>query len=90
MTTRSSSVWPMTRRPVADAVLAVEQLLEHDDVALALEVERQHDVHRLVEHDLLAAPERVELDGRADGDAHLAAAVEDVDVSSSWRVRKTP
>ena len=36
------------------AVAAVQHLLEHDHVAGPLELAGQHDVERLVEHDLLA------------------------------------
>ncbi|CAB4966268.1 unannotated protein [freshwater metagenome] len=56
-----------------------EDLLEHHDLADLLEVERGDDVERLVEHDLLAAHEAVELDGRADADPQLATPGEDVD-----------
>ncbi len=58
---------------------AVEQLLEHDDVALPLEGERADDVERLVEHDLLPAAQAVDLDRGAHRDAELAAAGEHVD-----------
>src|SRR3954447_17996183 len=46
------------------AVAAFEDLLEQDDVTLALELAHLHDVERLVEHDLLAALQRVDLDRR--------------------------
>ena len=66
--------------PDDQGALAVgEHLLEHDDLADALELQRRDDVHRLVEHDLLAAAQVVELDAGADGDPQLAAAGEDVD-----------
>ena len=39
------------------AVAAVEDLLEHDDLAGPLEAARGDDVHRLVEHDFLAVLE---------------------------------
>src|SRR4051794_11814935 len=61
------------------AVAAFENLLEQDDVALALELPHLHDVERLVEHDLLATVQRLELDGRRDGHAQLAPTGEDVD-----------
>ena len=61
------------------AVAAVEDLLEHDDLAGALEAARGDDVHRLVEHDLLAVLELVAVDLGRDGDAQLAAGGEDVD-----------
>ena len=58
-----------------------EDLLEHHDFALALELEGAHDVECLVQHDFLALAEVGDLDGRAHGDAQLAAAGEDVDRS---------
>ena len=61
------------------ALAVGEQLLEHHDLADLLELERGDDVERLVEHDLLAAHEGVEVDRGADVDAQLAAAGEDVD-----------
>ena len=61
------------------ALTVGEHLFEGDDLADALEVEGGDDVHRLVEHDLLAAREVVELDGGADGHAQLASPGEDVD-----------
>ena len=63
------------QRPVA----ALEDLLEHDDLAGPLEAERVHDVERVVEQDLLAAPQLVDLDARRDRHPQLAAAGEDVD-----------
>ena len=66
--------------PHHEGALAVgEDLLEHDDLADALEVQRRDDVHRLVEHDLLAADHVVEVHAGAHGDPQLAAAGEDVD-----------
>ena len=62
------------QRPVA----ALEQLLEHDDLAHGLVPLGDHHVERLVEHDLLAGPQLVQLDGGADADPHLAAAGEHV------------
>ena len=44
------------------AALVLEELLEHDDLARDLEPAREHDVERLVEHDLLAALELVDVD----------------------------
>ena len=61
------------------AVAALEDLLEHDDLAGPLVAARGDDVHRLVEHDLLAVPQLLERDLRRDGDAQLAAGGEDVD-----------
>ena len=61
------------------AVAAVEDLLEHDDLAGTLEAARRDDVHRLVEHDLLAAPEFGGLDLGRHRDAQLATGGEDVD-----------
>ena len=60
------------------AVAVLEDLLEHDDLADRLEALGDHDVQRLVQHDFLAGPQVVELDARADADAHLAAAGENV------------
>src|SRR4051794_11980656 len=60
------------------ALTVGEHLLERDDLADALELEGVDDVHRFVEHDLLAAREAVELDRRAHGDAQLATTGEDV------------
>ena len=61
------------------AVAALEDLLEHDDLAGALEAARGDDVHRLVEHDLLAVLQLVDVDLGRDRDAQLAAGGEDVD-----------
>ena len=49
--TRSSSARAITRARLPSS----SHLLERHDLALDLEVERLDDVHRLVEHDLLAA-----------------------------------
>ena len=57
----------------------VEQLLERDDLAGDLGVAGEHDVERLVEHDLLAAPQLLGLELGVHRDAHLAARGEDVD-----------
>src|SRR5690606_28505596 len=57
----------------------VEELLEHDDFALFFEVECFDDVEGLVEQDLLAALEGVDVDRRADVHAEFASAGEDVD-----------
>src|SRR4051794_25278096 len=70
---------PDDQRPLGDPVDRLQQLLEHDHVAGLLEAARLDDVHRLVEHDLLAVLEVLELDVGRDGDAQLAAAGEDVD-----------
>ena len=59
--------------------VVVEDLLDDDDLADALEAVGGDDVHRLVEHDLAAGHELARLDRRAHGDLHLAAAGEDVD-----------
>ena len=61
------------------ALAVGEHLLEHHDLADLLELEGGDDVERLVEHDLLAAPQDVEVDGGADVDPELAAAGEHVD-----------
>ena len=61
------------------AVAALEDLFEHDDLAGPLEAARGDDVHRLVEHDLLAVAQLVERDLGRHGDAQLAARGEDVD-----------
>ena len=63
------------QRPLA----VLEDLLERDDLALALAAAGQHDVERLVEHDLGAPLERLGVDVGMEGDAHLAAAGEHVD-----------
>ena len=55
----------------AGAVL--EQLLVDHDLALDLGPAGEHDVERLVEHDLLAALHLVDLELGVRGDAHLAA-----------------
>ncbi len=60
------------------ALAVLQDFLEGDDVADALEGHRVDDVERLVEHHLLAAPQLVEVDARADVDPQLAAAGEDV------------
>ena len=59
--------------------MVVEQLLEGDDLTGDLVPARQDDVEGVVEDDLLAALELVELDLGVQGDAHLAAAGEHVD-----------
>ena len=61
------------------ALAVGEQLLEHHHLADLLEVERGDDVEGLVEHDLLATQQVVEVDGRADVDPQLATAGEHVD-----------
>ena len=62
-----------------DPVAVGEQLLEHDDLADLLEVECGDDVEGLVEHDLLALGQGVEVDRGADVDPELATAGEHVD-----------
>ena len=61
------------------AVLALEELLEDDDLARHLGAAGEHHVERLVERDLLAAHDRVDVDLGVHRDAHLAAGGEDVD-----------
>ena len=62
--TRSSSARPDHEH----APLVLEQLLDHDDLAGDLEPAREHDVERLVERDLLAALEDVDVDLGVDRD----------------------
>ena len=57
----------------------LEDLLERDDLAGGLGRAGQHDVERLVEHDLAAPHELVGVELGVDRDAHLAAARVDVD-----------
>ena len=66
------------QRPVA-APSGLQHLLEHHDLADPLEPERVDDVERVVEQDLLAAPELVDLERGRDRHPQLAAAGEDVD-----------
>ena len=61
------------------ALAVLEELLEHHDLADALEAEGLDHVERLVEHDLLATLERVDVDRRADVHPQLAAAGEHLD-----------
>ena len=61
------------------AVPALEELLEDDDLAGDLGAAGEHDVERLVERDLLAALDAVDLDLGVHRDPHLAAGGEDVD-----------
>ncbi len=56
----------------------LEQLLVDHHLALDLGPPGEHDVERLVEHDLLAAPHLVDLELGVHGDAHLAAGAEHV------------
>ena len=63
------------------SVAVLHELLEHHDVADGLELQRGHDVECLVQHDLLATPQLIGLDGRADVHPQLAAAGEDVDAA---------
>ena len=73
------------------AVAAVEDLLEHDDLADALEAARGDDVHRLVEHDLLAVLElaRRSTSGET-ATRSLRPLVKMSTVPSSKASRKTP
>ena len=57
----------------------LEQLLEDHDLALYLGSACEHDVERLVEHDLLAAAQIVELELGVERNAHLATRGEHVD-----------
>ena len=68
----------------------LEQLLEHHDFADLLELERGDDVEGLVEHDLLALDQLVEVDGGADVDPQLATAGEHVDRVVLVAARKVP
>ena len=61
------------------ALAVLEQLLEDHDLAGDLETAGEHDVERLVEHDLLAALEALDVDLGVHRDPHLAAGAEDVD-----------
>ncbi len=61
------------------AVLALEELLEHHDLAGHVGGSGQHHVERLVERDLLAAIHGVDVDLGVHRDPHLAAGGEDVD-----------
>ena len=71
---------PLLVGPTDDeGAVAVEALLEGDDLAGELGAAGQHDVERLVEHDLGAAGERLVAELGVDGHAHLAAAGEHVD-----------
>ena len=69
-----------------DRALGVELLLEDDDVALDLVAGRLDDVQALVEDQLLAGLERLDLDGGVQVDLHLAALRQDVDrARPRWR-----
>jgi hypothetical protein len=78
------------------ALAVGQQLLEHDDLADGLVTLGDDDVERLVEHNLLAGLELVQVDVGADVDPHLAAAGEDVggvvlargeeDAETGWRL----
>jgi hypothetical protein len=61
------------------ALTVVEQLLERDDLAGDVVTAREHDVERLVQHDLLAALELFDVELRMHCDAHLATGSEHVD-----------
>ena len=58
---------------------ARHELLEHDDLTRDVGAARQHDVQRLVEHDLGTAADAVEVDLRVHRHPHLAAGRQDVD-----------
>ena len=60
------------------ALTVGEHLLEHDDLADALERQRADHHHALVEHELLALAQPLELDLGAHGHPHLAAGGHDV------------
>ena len=59
--------------------LPSEPLLEGDDLAGEVGAPREHDVERLVEHDLRTPRQRLVADLGVHRDAHLAAAGEHVD-----------
>ncbi len=61
------------------ALAVLQDLLEGDDVAGALELHGLDHVERFVEHDLLAAPEVFRVDAGAHVHAELASSGEDVD-----------
>ena len=60
-------------------IAAFEDLLHHDDLAGALEAAGRDDVHRLVEHDLLAVAQVGDRHLWRDGNPQLAPAGEDID-----------
>ena len=60
------------------AVTALEHLLEQHDLADVVELQHVDDVHRLVDHHLLARGERFDVDVGTDADAHLAPGGVDV------------
>jgi hypothetical protein len=84
-TMRSSSAWE-----IISAVTALEDLLEHDDLADRLVALGDDDVERLVEHDLLGGPQLAELDPGADAYPHLAAAGEQVGAAVLDRLQEDP
>ena len=59
-------------------VAVLEEFLEHDDLAHGLVTLGDDHVEGLVQHHFLAGPQLLELDRRADADAHLPAAGEHV------------
>ena len=83
---------PLLVGPADDqrAMPVLEQFLERDDLTGDLVAPCEHDVQRLVEHDLLAALELVDLDLGVQRDAHLAAAVKMSTVPSSLVPRNMP
>ena len=69
---------------------ALEDLLEHHNVAASLESGHVDDVHRLVEQDLLAGHERGHINGGGGHHAHLAPAGQDVDRAVVKGLQKDP
>ncbi len=59
--------------------LEIEHFLQDDDLALYLVIGGVHDVQALVEDELLARLQRLDVDRRVDADLHLAALGEDID-----------
>jgi hypothetical protein len=72
------------------ALAVLEQLLEHDDFADRLVAAGDHDIQRLVEHDLLAGPQVVQLDAGADADSHLPPAGEHIGRAVLGRLEEDP
>ena len=65
-----------------------KHFLEGDDLALTLESARGNDVHRLVQHDLLAGAEAAKVHVRTDGHADLAARCKDVNCAVFVAIEK--
>ncbi len=59
--------------------VVAQELLEHHDLADALETAGRHDIEGLVEHDLAAGGQLARVDRGRDCDPHLATTGEDVD-----------